>query len=528
MSENKKIFYAFLILASSLLILRLPTLFELPGLDQTLFAYIGQNMQEGKLLYHDLWDHKPPGIFFLYSGLSYLSANPPWIIPLMDLLYTLLTMGALFLLAKKLWDSESALGAAFIFALFSLSPAFQGSWSRTQAETLMNLPLILCFYSGYQAHCQKKYGFWFLSGLALGMAFLIKFTALLLALPLLPLLWVYSPGFASSPKSRFLNLSLLILGLMSMTVAAGLYLYFKGVLAEAYEALWIFNRVYSSLRVNITTIPYFILKQLRGQVFFIFTLFFLAVLGWRKGKFFRSLAGQILMFWILGVLLAIYLQGKYIWYHFLSFIPPFSLAAGFSLGWLKKGTGKLFQITPIFVMVLLVLAIGDSFRGYFSNYGTGFAFLFKKANYEQALLSLPANANKLPLFYLGRYLAQNTQAKDSIYVWGIAPEIYYYAQRPAANRFIFHYYLMNAHNPLASKFPGTEKRQKEFLSNLREKPVKFFVVGVEDASVFEPHDSLNQLKDFTELDQWVQDHYFFVTRKDRYLIFQRKPLVTTK
>lgn len=523
MSNDKKILYSFLLLVAAFLFLRLPTLFELPGLDQTVFAYIGQKMREGQFLYRDLWDHKPPGIFFFYSGLSYLGSGVPWVIPLTDLCYTLLTMGVCFLLAKTWWGPGPALGSALAFALFSLSPAYQGIWSRTQAEMLMNLPLLLCFYGGYLAFGQPKLWPWFLSGLALGVAFSIKFTALLLALPLVPLLWA-SPSCSPAPQNfRLKKLLLLISGLMTVVAAAVLYFYLQGNLGEAYQAMGVFNRIYSSLRVNLTQIPPFLWVQLRGQGIFTLALLLLALLGLGREKIYRSPGGQMVILWVVAALLAVYLQGKYLWYHFLSLVPPLSLAAGSCWGWWqKKNTGKIPLLISILIMALLTTALWDGSRAYLRYYSSSFGLLFKKVNYNQAVRSLPANAHNLDLLEVGRFIAQNTEEKDYLYVWGIAPQIYYYAGRPAANRFIFHHYLMDAENPLALKFPGVTERQQELLKDLKVKPVKFFLVVVEDTNIFEPKDSLSQLRDFKQLDLYVKDNFSFIAQKDHLLLFQKK------
>lgn len=526
MSPNKKLFYAFLILGTILLVLRLPTLFELPATDQALSAYIGQKMQEGQLLYRDLWEHRPPGIYFLYSWISSLGLERDlyWIIPFFDTLYTLLTMGAILLLARSFWGLGPAWGAAFIFTLFSLSPVSQGAWSRIQPEMLMNLPLILCFYGGYQGFCQQKKWPWFFFGLALGAAFIIKFTALLLALPLIPLLW-NSPSTANPIKNfRLKKIFYLILGLMIPIFITILYLYVKGILPEAYEALVVYNRVYSAFRMELKLASSLLLEKWQGQIIFPLAVLFLALLGLRRERLYHSLLGRIMILWILIALFSVFIQGKYLASHFLSLIPPLSLLAGFSWEWLKKPrAGKYSPVISLLILALLAGAAGDAFKGYLRYYRTGFTFLLKKVGYEEALRSLPANAKKLGLWELGRAIAQNSQEKDYIYVWAVAPEIYYYSNRPAPNRFILEHYLLDAQNSLSRGLPGIKTRQQELLKNLKEKPVKFFLVGLKDLSIFEPKDSLSQLNDFPELYQWVQDNYFLLTQNDHYLLYQRKP-----
>lgn len=513
-----------MVLGLALLFFRLPTLFELPAVDQALSSYIGQKMQEGQLLYRDLWEHRPPGIYFLYNWIPWGGNNRHWLIPLMDMLYVWLTLGALWLLAKSFWGSRSALGAAFIFTLFSLSPAFQGSWSRNQTEVLMNLPLLLGLYGATRAHQQQKNWPWFFTGIALGIAFIFKFTALFLALPLIPLLWASPPTIAAANSFRLKRFFFLILGWMIPLAATLLYFYVKGVLPEAYQAVVVFNAVYSGLREELKSAPSILLYWYKGQLLLIAAVFILALLVWWREKFYLSLRGQILTLWILGGVISIFLQGKYFEPHFISLIPPFSLLAGYSWEWIKTKTpDRKSAALSLLVIALLAGATGDVFRDYFHAYKPNLPFLFKKVSYEQALRSLPANANKLEFLDLGKFIAQNSERKDYIYVWGWASEIYYYAGRPAPNRFIMHYYLLDAENPLAAKFPGIKARRQELLDNLKTKPVKFFLVGLQDTSMFEYKAPLTQLRAFPELNQWLGDNYFLVAENNHYLIFQKKP-----
>src|SRR6478672_2009999 len=50
-----------------LLALRLPSLVQPAGGDQGLYAYAGQRIGAGDVMYRDVWDQKPPGIGVLYA-----------------------------------------------------------------------------------------------------------------------------------------------------------------------------------------------------------------------------------------------------------------------------------------------------------------------------------------------------------------------------------------------------------------------------------------------------------------------------
>ncbi|HJX00321.1 MAG TPA: hypothetical protein VJ453_09170, partial [Terriglobales bacterium] len=48
----------------------IPILTFPPGRDQGTYLQIGQSLLEGKHLYVQLWDNKPPGIFWVYAVIA--------------------------------------------------------------------------------------------------------------------------------------------------------------------------------------------------------------------------------------------------------------------------------------------------------------------------------------------------------------------------------------------------------------------------------------------------------------------------
>jgi 4-amino-4-deoxy-L-arabinose transferase-like glycosyltransferase len=56
------------VLALLILLVRLPVLTEVPERDITTYAVIGEGLLEGRALYSDLWDHKPPGVHVVYAA----------------------------------------------------------------------------------------------------------------------------------------------------------------------------------------------------------------------------------------------------------------------------------------------------------------------------------------------------------------------------------------------------------------------------------------------------------------------------
>jgi hypothetical protein len=60
------------------------------GRDQATYCVIGQGLLHGQLLYRDLWDNKPPGIFYIYALIVKIFGPVMWCVGVVDILLHLL------------------------------------------------------------------------------------------------------------------------------------------------------------------------------------------------------------------------------------------------------------------------------------------------------------------------------------------------------------------------------------------------------------------------------------------------------
>jgi hypothetical protein len=82
---------ALLALAVLFVVVRALPILSFPlGNDQGTYLTIGQGLLEGKQLYRDFWDNKPPGIFYLYAGIAKLFGRAMWSAAVVDILLLLL------------------------------------------------------------------------------------------------------------------------------------------------------------------------------------------------------------------------------------------------------------------------------------------------------------------------------------------------------------------------------------------------------------------------------------------------------
>src|SRR5215472_14803256 len=154
----------------------LPILSYPPGRDQSTYLLIGQSLVEGKQLYRDLWDNKPPGIFCLYAGISKLFGAAVWGVALVDIVWLLVISYCIFRFTDRFLGPAAAAVAVAVHASWHARVSY--SYIHiAQPETFQ----LLCIFAGFFL-MQNRGRRWdkigcLTAGLLLGYAFWLKYNA---------------------------------------------------------------------------------------------------------------------------------------------------------------------------------------------------------------------------------------------------------------------------------------------------------------------------------------------------------------
>ena len=164
-------------------ILALPILTYPLGRDQGEFATIGYGILQGKIPYLELWNPKPPAIFYIYSGVIAILGNTSTAIRSLDLMLFPFTGMALYWIALQLTNRRVALLSMIGFGTFYFT---EGFWSLTQNDGIANLPMVLATASTLKAMDKGKTQHrWVLAaGIFCCIAAWFKYPFILLALAL--------------------------------------------------------------------------------------------------------------------------------------------------------------------------------------------------------------------------------------------------------------------------------------------------------------------------------------------------------
>src|SRR5438477_5363017 len=94
--------------------------------DEGEYAYIGQRWLQGDIPYRDTFDQKPPGAFAAYACILWTFAPSANVIHWSIQLYSLATIGCVFVLGRMLFSTAVGFYAACICALLTPSAGLLG------------------------------------------------------------------------------------------------------------------------------------------------------------------------------------------------------------------------------------------------------------------------------------------------------------------------------------------------------------------------------------------------------------------
>ena len=209
--EKKSTFWILLGLSIVFFLFRLPSLTEPYWYgDEGIYHAIGMGLRDGRLLYSEIWDNKPPLLYLIYTIFS-----EQFYIRFLSLLFGVASVWAFFQLATTLLkDKKAEIAATVFFTILFGIPLLEGNIAN--AENFMLLPIILAcclFYATITKEQENGTGRTsFIAGILLGFAFLTKTVALFDLLALLVFYFLHTFKYEKiHPRSLIAHIPSLLL-----------------------------------------------------------------------------------------------------------------------------------------------------------------------------------------------------------------------------------------------------------------------------------------------------------------------------
>lgn len=389
-----------------------------PSHDYAIFSYIGKQILRGKMPYTELWDHKPPVIFYL-NALGLKMANGSlagiWLLE-----FAAFFTGSLLLLSvlKRFFPKWISLPVLFFGILHYVRVLDFGNYTE-EISLFFSLCALAIYFSGKLSGHSRISGF--LCGCLCGLAFTCKQNTIggwiaLFILDILPIISFGNKAKQMKKRAAFW----LFAGIAFFLINLGWVVYFAS--NHALEAYWdvafLFNFIYSEHSTDSRLACAFTTLTFLPSVSFFLAAGFLS---WVP-EVFRLFKDGLLTFvrkhpltaWtVIDLPIELFfagLSGMNYQHYFILCIPPviillcsmiFHLTSKLSI------SGKRFQTGILLLLGLLSLPLAPSFRD----------------NYERRT---PSSYTKVR-----DYLLENTTENESILVWGSRTAIYVMSERYA-------------------------------------------------------------------------------------------------
>jgi len=346
-------------LALFILFTRIHTYHEPLEPDITIYAVIAHELLDGRELYSDLWDHKPPAVYIFYAVAEVLAGYGPAAIFMLNVAIAIISLFGVYLAARTICvDPRGGLWAAAFWALLSDNIHMHANQPNT--EVFINACMIWGFALLVQADNRMRIARYLGVGALLALASLFKQVVILGAV-FFALAHFLFPAQSPANRKRA-TLQILCMALVGVVAWLAIFGYFAlmGRFGAFWDAVFAYNQMYSGdMFSNLynwifnwgSPFPGFFKTILPFLVLTLLGLFFGISPPVRNMALFLGL--------LVSSMLAVALPGMNHPHYYQLLLPPLSVGAGLGVGlFYKRGARNyawLVHCFGIFILAIMLL-----------------------------------------------------------------------------------------------------------------------------------------------------------------------------
>ncbi len=426
---------------------------SLPSRDSGVFLYAGWRVLHGDIPYTQIWDHKPPVIYYLDAfglGLTPGSSWGVWLVEVFSMGVAALTG---YILIKRIYGLFPAIFISFIW-MFSAFYLLAGG-NMTEEYVLPFQFLLLWLF--YQAENKPRYGWYgFWVGAFTGLLFFTRQNTI--AIPIAIGIYLIVTRLLQRQYKRFFFEALVVLagGLLVTGIIVG-YFAMKGALPAFWDTAFVYNFSYADEKGTTDRINALIqgLNQLENvglaQIAFIGWGSALALLVFNRKRIQKMSQSTI---WMALValpleLVMVSIGGRPRIPYFLVLLPILSFFAGFTIWIIFDSISKdIPRFASALLLIMMVFSLGSVFIADYTEIVTSFA----QPNGDSGLVT---------------YIDQNSAPGDYVLMWGAEAAYNFAARRASPSRFVYQTPLYNEKN---------KNTTTEFLQEILDKKPRLIVL----------------------------------------------------
>jgi 4-amino-4-deoxy-L-arabinose transferase-like glycosyltransferase len=472
-------------------------------------GYLAWRMAEGEILIDLEGPGKPPLYSMLYAMFIRLFGTSVLGLKIFGTFFVLMAVLAAYWLASQAYGKRVGLFAALLFGVFSSGPMVEGG--TVNLETVLHLPYILAMGLFLKASMSGRLRWYFLAGLCATLAALVKQVGGVLFFVFLcdGIYERWKKEDSLSLREWLSRYSLLVGGALLPVIGVIIFYHFHGyTLSQLYDSMLGSNLRYIQRGHELTSLLEIFSFRLKGilpenGLLWVGTIFAAASLGWRiwqgKGKG----SERILLLWAFWSFAVLWSTGTFFQHYFLQIVAPFSVLTAYEIvaSWKwAKSLSPLYRFVAqggwtILFVIMVIIFIQTDYKYFFSYTPIEQTVLqykfFPVSNVSNDIL-VGHGINNIVQQQIAYYIRDQTDPTETIYVWGIAPQIYFLAQRKAATRYRnnFNMSVLVTDNPLKA----LQAYAPTVMEDIRKSHPVYIV-------------QIFRLEDFPELQTFVRDQY---------------------
>ncbi len=419
--RNHKTYWMLLLAGFLFVILRIPSLTEPHWYgDEGIYQVVGRAILDGRILYQQIWDNKPPLLYLIYASVG----GSLYAVKLLSLLSGLLSVLAFYLLSTKLFVRQTTRYiAVFIFVILFATPVLEGNIAN--AENFMLLPIILAAYYALCYRESKRIGQLVVAGLLLSFAIVTKVVAIFDFLAFA--LFLFVSQYSQRESIKFKPYAVFLLSLTPLFILSVIYFFFNGALKDFLGAVLIQNISYVG-EENKFIFP------MGSLIFKTILLAFGLIIVFLYSKKFSKTTLFIYIWTIFGIYNAFFSDRPYTHY-LLVLLPAFSLLCGYIFEYKKRAIA----LTAIFIIVAFSYFHFQIYKRsipYYQNYLTFISGGKSIVEYENFF-----DSNTPRDYNIANFIDMNVLKNEKVFLWSDSPQIYALSNKLPIGKYVVAYHI---------------------------------------------------------------------------------------
>jgi len=435
--------------------------FATPNRDSGMFLYFGRMILYGKTPYRDIWDNKPPGVYFINALGLWIGQDTRWGVWLLEWVFLLTAIILGYRLLKDVYGKTAAILGTLAW-LLGLKQVLNYGNGVEEYSLLFSFIALSLFIHSISSLSKRAYIFDIAIGAAAAINFSIRANNIGAQLAIITtlVLWAW---INRDYKVLFKRLTWIIAGgLITLLVIAG-YCQVNGFLGSMLQAAVFYNYFYSGNHFNLqngissgfVNLSFVAWMALTGYLFLIY--FLVVKKNSHKISPFYLL---VLVSWPIEIILSS-LSGRGYEHYYINWMPSFCLSCGFLVYFAGSRFNAFIEKYHQVFLVILALSLAILFKGDLAPYRSMFMDRMNHGTWVEKMDPM------------SEYIIHHSGPNDKILAWGGQLGINFLSRRNTLDAY-YEY-------PLYVSSPFTQTITEQFYNDLSQNSPLYIIDCAPDA-----------------------------------------------